>query len=276
MHTFHLHKYRGLIMLNAVKKLLVAGTIATLGVATANVNSVQAASFSVNVSAQANIFGAGHSSVPTPPVGHPVPGDYGILPPSVRFTAGAGQQLTFSSVTGLVNCFAGANPPYPDNGPDGGKCADDGTNNNSTDILPVYENGIGGVIHQSLTLFLVGVFLDSTSPAKTSLPAANLTGQENQSPIQTVLGVPFYTGDGYTLNPQIQQIFLVPDTATRLFLGFADAADFQGAPRQYQDNTGSLTANFAIGTPNAVPTPALLPGLLGFGFSAWRKRRQAA
>lgn len=252
-----------------------AATIATLSAA-ATVNAAQAASFSVEVSAKSNIFGAGHLTVPQLDfVNNKVPDDFGLLPPSVNFTPGAGQQLKFSSVTGLVNCFAGANPAYSDNGPDGGKCADDGTNKNSTNIDSVYQNGIAGVIHQSLTLFLVGVFLDHKAPAQQTLPPVNLTGQENQSPIATALGIPFYIGDGFT-GAKMQQIFLVPDTATRLFLGFADAADFQGATRQYQDNTGSVTAKFAIGAPTAVPTPALLPGLIGLGLGAWRKRRQSA
>jgi hypothetical protein len=280
----HLHKDRGYIMLNAVQKTFVAATIATLGLATTHVNPAQAASFTVNVDAKTNIFGAGDTTVPTPTVNNPVPGEYGLLPPSISFTAGAGQQLKFSSVTGKVSCWDGAPAPAQDqiNGPDGGTCA-----NTNTNIIPVYNNGIPGVIDNNRTMFLMGVFLSDQAPTgnpgetsairnPANLPyQTNVTNQKNQSPIQAQLAIPFFIGDGYT-DSGLQQIFLVPDTATRLFLGFADAASFQGAPRQYQDNTGSLTANFEIGSATAVPTPAVLPGLIGFGLGIWRKRRQVA
>jgi len=49
----------------------------------------------LNVSGQANPWGAGHAALP--------PGADGILPPLVHFQSGSNQVLIFTSVTGLVN-----------------------------------------------------------------------------------------------------------------------------------------------------------------------------
>jgi len=38
----------------------------------------------------------------------------------------------------------------------------------------------------------------------------------------------------------------VPPTATRLYMGFADAYNFTGAPGAYDDNEGELVATFSI------------------------------
>jgi hypothetical protein len=58
------------------------------------------------------------------------------------------------------------------------------------------------------------------------------------------------------LEPEIAQVFLigdgegrtitVPDDATRLFLGFADAASFVGQPGYYGNNSGAIAVRVMI------------------------------
>ena len=55
-----------------------------------------------------------------------------------------------------------------------------------------------------------------------------------------MVGQTFFIGDGMTPSG-LQQRFIVPPNATRLYLGFADAFSFQGPPGAYGDNTGGLS-----------------------------------
>jgi hypothetical protein len=70
-------------------------------------------------------------------------------------------------------------------------------------------------------------------------------------------------GDGRTPSGELQT-FIVPDDATRLYLGFADGFRFGGFPSTYGDDHGALSVTAAIET-TAVPLPAanwlLLSGL---------------
>jgi hypothetical protein len=172
------------------------------------------------VSAKSNIFAAGRASAFN-----------GALPPSIRFTPGAGQVLTFSSVTGTVT----ASPTSGANGPDGG--AGLPTNINS------YQ-GISGIVHTTSSLFLVGVFLDDSTPADPA-PSRFTFTDDSFTSLSPALRQVFFIGDGHTPGGTLHQ-FNVPATATRLFLGFADAYAFQGAPGYYDDNGGSFTATCAI------------------------------
>ena len=78
----------------------------------------------------------------------------------------------------------------------------------------------------------------------------------------------FFIGDGLTGNGVgAAQQFIVPDGATRLFLGYADGNNYSGAPGQYQDNSGSVTASFQVLAP--VPeasTTVSFSLLLALGF----------
>jgi hypothetical protein len=101
------------------------------------------------------------------------------------------------------------------------------------------------------------VFLDDSvpagaAPARLDFSSTALgTGFSSLSPL---LNQTFFIGDGLTATGSgLQQEFYVPDTATRLFLGFIDGADFQGDPTFYSNNDGSLVATFS-----AVPEPATL------------------
>jgi len=207
----------------------------------------------ITIQGTANIFAAGQGSVSD-----------GTLPPSTPF-AGSNLQLIFSSVTGLVNCCSSA----PDSSPDGGFDAGGTTNINSL-------NGISGIVAPR-TLFLVGLF-DNGSVNAGAAPA-RLDFSANQDTFTTLsplLYQTFFIGDGRTgFNNAAgtAQVFAVPIGATRLFLGFADAYGFQGDPSYYFDNTGSLTATFAITPAAEVPEPStfLLTGLAGLLLATVRK-----
>lgn len=216
-----------------MNKLLIT-SVALIAVLTLN---AQAAT--VVVDSTANIFGAGHS---TPPA--PGGGSAGTLPPSFTFSPGSYQILAFSSVSGDVRLTPEAEPPSPDG---------------YFLVAPSDISSFGGIsgIRHDLAGFLVGVFL---GPAETVDPAPPIldfrasalgTSFDMLSP---EIGQTFFIGDGLTGtgSGSVQQ-FMVPATATRLFLGLADAYDYTGAPGQYQDNSGSFSATFTI-----VPSPIII------------------
>jgi hypothetical protein len=213
----------------------------------------------VTVSAQADIFGAGHPVVPSFPAGG------GVLPPVVNFTPGANLVLTFASVTGNVSPDNGAE----NNGPDGGS---GGTNINSS-------SGISGIVVDRI-FPMVGVFLNNTEPANPAPPVLNFTGNTGFATLSPALQQVFYVGDGLTgTGTGNTQQFFIPAGATRLYLGFEDAQGFQGNPSFYGDNVGSFTATLSIS--NSVPEPStLLTGgisaSLFLAFSAYRRFRSAS
>jgi hypothetical protein len=88
----------------------------------------------------------------------------------------------------------------------------------------------------SRTFFLVGVFMDQDAPGPIAPPRLDFTGAESYSPLAPQLEQTFYIGDGQGVRYQ------VPAGATRLYLGFADADNGQGAPGWYTDNRGQLRA----------------------------------
>ena len=85
---------------------------------------------------------------------------------------------------------------------------------------------------------------------------------------------PIHRCRGRKHSGNVQQLFYVPDGATRLYLGIADGGSFQGNPDFYSDNLGTYTARFDIST--TVPEPSSVV-LIATGLAALfvvRRRRR--
>jgi hypothetical protein len=177
----------------------------------------------IEVSARANIFGAGHDVPPDPGRG-----GGGLLPPVVYLPAGAGRVLTFPSITGEVNPYTGivGVPDADFVGPAG-----DGGRFGTTDVESF--GGISGIVHHSNGMFLVGVLLDDAVPT-VAPERLDVTNRKPSDASLPEIGQTFVIGDGREL------VVRVPDGATRLFLGFADGFDYQGPPGWYNNNEGQL------------------------------------
>ena len=175
---------------------------------------------SVTVDGRADVYSSGLAEAD--------PGRAGKLP-AILTLVPRGGFLTLRNVKGAVGCMAEASAPA-----DGGTCAGGDTN-----ILTA--SGISGIANHQHTQFLAGVFLGpSASPqAPATLDfSVNAIG-ESFAELAPLIGQTFYIGDGLTA-AGVEQRFVMPAGATRLFLGFADAYGFQGDPGAYGDNTGGL------------------------------------
>ena len=193
------------------------------------------------VDGMANVFAAGLSSPPALAFGG------GELPPVFNIPAANGQVLTFSSVTGSVSGNVGV---FPFNGPDG-------LVPHVTFVGPL--GGISGIRDDNAFMFLAGVFLDDSLPSGSPPPILNFTNAENFTELFPSVAQVFFIGDGLTgSGTGTTQVFHVPATATRLFLGFADTDAVANPPGAYSDNGGAFTASFQI-----VPEP----GSLGLFFA---------
>ena len=182
-----------------------------------------AAGTTVTVSGKANVFAAGRSTAFD-----------GVLPPAVRFPAGPGRLITFTSVTGTVIASA----TWTSVGPDG--------NPWPTDISSY--GGIAGIRHPGKAMFLAGVFLTDSEPADPASQRLDFSSGDNFASLSPPVGQNFLVGDGLTgTGSGSRQQFHVPPTATRLFLGFAGGYNFSGSPGNYSDNGGALTAVVEVG-----------------------------
>lgn len=241
-----------------------------------------AASVGFVVSARSNIFDSGHRVTPEGPV---------VIP----FAAGPGQFFTFADVDGTVTCCA-SNPDQStwgtSNGPDGS--GDIRNASGTTDILSLV--GISGIKYgrgdttttpptlpyeAGKTMFLAGVFLDDLEPQDPAPVRLDFTTSvglgEDFSELGPVISQTFFIGDGLTgTGTGDVQRFLVPETATRLFLGFADALQFgfpTNSPCCYSDNFGELTGSAALSVVPLPPAAFLFgSGMVALGAIAIRRR----
>ena len=172
-------------------------------------------------------------------------GSGGVAPAAYTFPAAPGQTLTFSSVTGTWSCGNGATPYGPD-----------GTNTGNCYFGAYTFNPTGPFSGLDTTDFvgpLVGMFLEDTLP--TSAPPTlrfywsdNSQGgiRINFTTLSPQIGQVFFIGDGNNgTGTGAIQAFSVPPTATHLYLGYPDQCNNE-KPGCYGDNSGSMTATFAI------------------------------
>ncbi len=196
------------------------------------------------VSAQANIFGAGGS---TGPYGGGAPPALVVLPP------GSGRVLTFSVTGAALSCCGTALPHDADGGP-----------GLQTYILSS-TSPISGVRHHSRNIFLLGVLLDDAAPAGPAPGALRYYDPTEGGPVagaassqaatsSSALRQSFYVGDGRGAAGVVQRI-AIPDSATRLFLGFADGLNLgdptlgtpsPAEPGFYGDNTGLVSVTVTV------------------------------
>lgn len=204
---------------------------------------------SVSVSGLCNSFGSGYGDAPAPA------GGGGGLPP-IEIALNGNTSL-YISATGSVS---------PDgvvfNGPDGVQWAFGYANPN--DILS--HRSISGIVNNK-NLFLAGVFLGSGVPA-IAPNRLDFTNSMDFASITPELGQSFYIGDGFNQSTSLAQVFNAPVGATRLFLGFEDAFDFQGPAGSYHDNAGSLQV---IVQPAPEPTSILILASAILVLLKWRK-----
>ncbi|HEX3625115.1 MAG TPA: PEP-CTERM sorting domain-containing protein [Verrucomicrobiae bacterium] len=218
-----------------------------------------ASATTVNVTGMDNIFAAGLSSAANVDPGN---GGGGVLPLQIAVTGGSYQ---FQYLSGTVSANTGDSSlsGLDANGANGGPA-------NITSY-----GGISGFMADR-DFALVGVFLGTgapTAPAPATINFTTATGMgANFLTLAPQIGQIFLIGDGTTSSAQ-SRTYYVPTGGTELYLGFADAAGFLGAPGQYGDNAGSVNINVT-----AAPEPAPLALMFaGSGLMAafyFRNKRQ--
>lgn len=175
------------------------------------------------VDAKANVFGVSEAALSD-----------GLSPTVVELPEGAGRVVTFRDVKGNWSCCGGQHP----NGPEGG-----GTFA-PTGVASSHP-GLSDVVHATRTMFLAGVFVadqvaQDFRPGTLSFPRPG-----DPSEIAPELNQVFYIGKGLSEAGEVVG-FAVPQGATRLLLGVADAGGFSGPAAAYADNTGSLSLGVSV------------------------------
>jgi len=220
-------------MRNSFRNALTTGLIAVLGVLPVPVLA-QSGSAAVDTKMSTYLAGGNTYSV-APSFGG------GLSPFEILLTPGSGRILRINASGTSFFCnstFCATTTP------DGPSIL--GTNLNAS-------GRISGILAPT-SGFLAGVFLGASLPvaAPSSLNFSVLT-TEFSSLSGIALGQQFFIGDGKTA-ASVEQLFYVPDDATRLYLGIADGGSFEGNPDFYSDNLGTYTARYDIST--TVPEPS--------------------
>ncbi len=184
--------------------------------------------FDVTVPGTSNIFGAG---VATPP--QPGGGGGGMLPILVNLPAGTRRVLALTGASGLINCCSGTTDTPPTGG------------GSSSNINPYC--GLSGFVDNH-TVPLVGVFLTDAATSGSGPPTIDWSAHHDDSEVSPLVAQVFYIGNGRTATTNTIQSFHVPDGATRLYLGTADAQGFGGDTGYYVDNTGQWQIQGQIGS----------------------------
>ncbi len=213
--------------------------------------SALAQSGATYVDSRCNIFGYG---VSTPA---PSGGGGGMLAVVIPLAPGSGRTATFGA--GGSAWWANS---AGSNGPDGGTMVS-ASNINAVGPISGFAAPRCGEL---VGLFLAGDPTGMPAPANMSYPdAASLMAASFSPQVQQV----FFIGDGLTgTGSGSQQVFSIPDGATTLVLGIADAFGFAGNAGWYDDNTGGYEVGY-----NVVPTPGSI-ALAGIGGLLVARRRR--
>jgi hypothetical protein len=203
------------------------GAVTVAGAAAAVIVLTGGETENVEVPATSDIYLAGASDEMEAQLSDP-----GSRPVSVDVD-GAGK-VSFPSVEGDVSACAGCEPESPDGG---------NLSFGSTGITAF--NGIAGVTFADRTLFVVGVFVGDDQPTQPADAVVDLSGADDEATQEPELGEPFFIGDGETADGDVQEV-VVPDDATTLYVGFADAYGFYGTPGAYGDNDGTVDIEVSI------------------------------
>jgi hypothetical protein len=221
-------------------RISIVAMLVQLCLASAGVINAQNAVVTLSVNSLTDIYKAGGFDDGT-----------GASPPlAYVFRAGSGQVLEFFSVVGEWTCNVNTNQPYSADGtsnPDGG-CYPR-ANINPTGPFSGYDN----TDYQGA---MVGMFLECGLPTTTAPTLRFYVNDGSQGGIKTdftvlqpAIGQVFFVGDGLTgTGTGTRQLFLVPPTATHLYLAYVDSCSSSGfsGPGCYFDNAGVITVALKI------------------------------
>ena len=197
------------------------------------------AQVTVTVPATSNPYLAGLPTGSTCCSGDSAPAQAPVQVSGIPVTPGT--HLTFTA-SGAMHFESGPLTPTPDG---------------AFIFTTVSTNGISGATWTSDAL--VGVFLDNNPPNTGGAPAAldfSPTGiGVSFTTLSPALRQVFFIGDGRTgTGTGAVQTFLVPASATRLFLGASDGVG-------WLNNIGGFSATVNVVAPTATASPAAIPAL---------------
>lgn len=235
-------------ILNLNQTLLIAAAACLLLPAAASATTY-------TVSATDAIFAAGLSSPPAFPSGN----GNGTLPLQINVTGGAYQ---FQYLSGTVTPNDTRNQYSLDANGQAGQFTDISSYGSISSYYA--DNGFA----------LVGVFLGASGqsgPAPSAIDFTTSGTGVNFTSLAPQIGQIFFIGDGTNSLGQAQT-FYVPTGATELYLGFADGPNFDGAPGQYGDNSGTLSMS-VVTVPEPAPVALMLASSALIAVLRFRNKR---